>query len=71
MYCEHFGFSEKPFDMTPDPKYLYLSPSNKEVFASLIYGIRERRGFISIVGEVGTDPMVADARISLREGGEK
>jgi len=54
MYCGHFGFSEKPFEMTPDPKYLYLSPSHKEVFASLIYGIRDRRGFISIVGEVGT-----------------
>ena len=54
MYCEHFGFTEKPFDMTPDPKYLYLSPSHKEVLASLIYGIRERRGFITIVGEVGT-----------------
>jgi type II secretory pathway predicted ATPase ExeA len=54
MYCGHFGFSEKPFDMTPDPKYLYLNPNNKEVFATLIYGIRDRRGFISIVGEVGT-----------------
>ena len=54
MYCEHFGFSEKPFEMTPDPKYLYLSPSHQEVFASLIYGIRDRRGFISVVGEVGT-----------------
>jgi len=54
MYCGHFGFSEKPFEMTPDPKYLYLSSSHKEVFASLIYGIRDRRGFISIVGEVGT-----------------
>ena len=40
--------------MTPVPKYLYLSSSHKEVFASLIYGIRDRRGFISIVGAVGT-----------------
>ena len=54
MYCGHFGFSEKPFDMTPDPKYLYLNRNNKEVFAALKYGIRDRRGFISIIGEVGT-----------------
>jgi type II secretory pathway predicted ATPase ExeA len=54
MYCGHFGFSEKPFDMTPDPKYLYLNQNNKEVFAALKYGIRDRRGFISIIGEVGT-----------------
>jgi len=54
MYCGHFGFSEKPFDMTPDPKYLYLNHNNKEVFAALKYGIRDRRGFISIIGEVGT-----------------
>lgn len=54
MYREFFGFSEKPFDVTPDPKFLFLSPSHREVLASLIYGIRERRGFISVVGEVGT-----------------
>ena len=54
MYCNFFGFSERPFDVTPDPKFLYLSPSHREMLASLIYGIRERRGFISIVGEVGT-----------------
>ena len=54
MYCGHFGFLEKPFDMTPDPKYLYLNHNNKEVFAALKYGIRDRRGFISIIGEVGT-----------------
>jgi general secretion pathway protein A len=54
MYCEHFGFSEKPFDVTPDPNFLYLSPAHEEMLASIIYGIQERRGFIAIVGEVGT-----------------
>jgi type II secretory pathway predicted ATPase ExeA len=54
MYCNFFKFSEKPFDVTPDPKFLYLSLRHQEVLASLIYGIRERRGFITIVGEVGT-----------------
>jgi general secretion pathway protein A len=54
MYCNFFGISEKPFDVTPDPAFLYLSPGHQEMLASLIYGIRERRGFITIVGEVGT-----------------
>ena len=54
MYCNFYRFSEKPFDVTPDPKFLYLSPGHQEMLASLIYGITERRGFISIIGEVGT-----------------
>jgi general secretion pathway protein A len=54
MYCNFFGFSERPFDVTPDPRFLYLSQSHREVLASLIYGIRHRRGFITVVGEVGT-----------------
>ena len=54
MYSDFFGFSEKPFNVTPDPRFLYLSPSHGETLASLIYGIRERRGFIAVVGEVGT-----------------
>jgi type II secretory pathway predicted ATPase ExeA/phage tail protein X len=54
MYTEFFGFTDKPFNVTPDPKYLYLSPSHQEALASMIYGIRERRGFVSIIGEVGT-----------------
>jgi general secretion pathway protein A len=54
MYCEYFGFSERPFDVTPDPRFLFLSPEHREMLASLIYGIKERRGFITIIGEVGT-----------------
>ncbi len=54
MYCDFFGFSEKPFDVTPDPRFLFLTPGHREALASLIYGIHERRGFIAIVGEVGT-----------------
>lgn len=54
MYCNFYGFSEKPFDVTPDPKFLYLTPGHREMLAALTYGIRERRGFITIVGEVGT-----------------
>jgi len=54
MYCDFFGFNEKPFDVTPDPRFLFLTPGHREALASLIYGIHERRGFIAIVGEVGT-----------------
>ncbi len=54
MYCNHYGFSEKPFDVTPDPRFLYMTEEHRETLASLIYGIKERRGFITIIGEVGT-----------------
>ena len=54
MYAEFFGFSEKPFEMTPDPKFLYLTPGHREVLATITYGIRERRGVVTIVGEPGT-----------------
>lgn len=54
MYTHFFGFAEKPFNVTPDPRFLYLSPEHRETLATLIYGIQERCGFIAIVGEVGT-----------------
>lgn len=54
MYTEFYGFSERPFDVSPDPKFLYLTESHREALASMMYGIRERRGFLAITGEVGT-----------------
>lgn len=54
MYNNFFGFTEKPFDLTPNPKFLYLNPPYQEILASLIYGINERRGFITLIGEAGT-----------------
>jgi general secretion pathway protein A len=54
VYCRYFGLTEKPFDVTPDPAFLFQSEEHREALASLIYGIRERRGFIVLVGEVGT-----------------
>jgi general secretion pathway protein A len=54
MYNKFFGFSDKPFEVTPDPKFLYLTQAYQEILSALIYGIHERRGFITIVGEVGT-----------------
>jgi type II secretory pathway predicted ATPase ExeA len=54
MYNKFFGFSEKPFEVTPDPKFLFLTKAYQEILSALVYGIRERRGFIALVGEVGT-----------------
>ncbi len=54
MYESWYGFLEKPFNLTPDPKYLYLSAKHAEAFAHLEFGRRERGGFILITGEVGT-----------------
>lgn len=53
MYESYFGFREKPFSVTPDPRFFYANPSYEEAYASLVYGIRERKGFIVLTGEVG------------------
>ncbi|TVR54575.1 MAG: ATPase [Puniceicoccaceae bacterium] len=53
MYQEFFGFSEMPFNITPDPKFLYLSPTHQEAIQHLRYGISQKKGFIVLVGEVG------------------
>jgi general secretion pathway protein A len=54
MYNKFYGFSEKPFELTPDPKFLYFTPSHRKALGSMIYGIKERISFISMTGEVGT-----------------
>ena len=54
MYLSFFGLSEKPFAITPDPRYLYLSERHAEALAHLLYGINESGGFILLTGEVGT-----------------
>lgn len=54
MYNKFYGFVTKPFEITPDPKFLYLSESHKEALAHLTYAVRERKGFTMITGEVGT-----------------
>lgn len=53
MYTQFFGLKEKPFNVTSDPNFLFLSRVHKEALAHLLYGIRERKGFIEITGEVG------------------
>jgi general secretion pathway protein A len=54
MYASFFGLNEKPFAITPDPRYLYLSERHAEALAHLAYGISEAGGFIQLTGEIGT-----------------
>ncbi|MDQ2710955.1 MAG: AAA family ATPase, partial [Acidobacteriota bacterium] len=54
IYNAYFGFSENPFNISPDPEFLYRSPQHEEALANLTYGVRSRRGFIVLTGEVGT-----------------
>jgi general secretion pathway protein A len=54
MYTSFFGLDEKPFAITPDPRYLYLSEQHAEALAHLSYGLKEAGGFIQLTGEVGT-----------------
>ncbi|MCD8481528.1 MAG: AAA family ATPase [Verrucomicrobia bacterium] len=53
MYLEYYGFREMPFNITPDPKFLFLSPTHLEALQHLRYGIEEKKGFIVLTGEVG------------------
>jgi general secretion pathway protein A len=54
MYCDHYGFTEKPFTNTPNPRFLFLSGNHREALAHLLYGIDNHCGFIELIGEVGT-----------------
>src|SRR5262249_27454819 len=54
MYLNVYGLNEKPFNSTPDPRFLYLSPGHREALAQLQYGIQERKGFMVLTGKVGT-----------------
>jgi len=54
MYQEYYGLRQKPFVLTPDPQFLYLSESHRTAIDSLLYGIEQREGFIVITGDIGT-----------------
>jgi general secretion pathway protein A len=54
MYLSFYGLAEKPFSITPDPRYLYLGGRHAEALAHLVYGVTEAGGFIQLTGEVGT-----------------
>ncbi len=54
MYNAFFGFTDSPFNLSPDPAFLYRSEQHEEALANLIYGVQSRKGFIVLTGEVGT-----------------
>jgi len=54
MYQSFYGLKQNPFNVTPDPEFLYLGQKHREALAHLVYGVREKKGFIVITGEVGT-----------------
>jgi general secretion pathway protein A len=53
VYLNYYGLSEPPFDITPNPRFLFYSAKHREAFNHLLYGIRERKGFVQLTGEVG------------------
>lgn len=53
MYLDYYGLAEAPFSITPNPRFLFFSPKHREAFNHLLYGIRERKGFVQLTGEVG------------------
>ena len=53
MYLDFYNLKKEPFKIAPDPEFLFLSPSHREALASIMYGVEQRKGFITITGEVG------------------
>jgi len=69
MYTEYYRLAEEPFNITPDPRYLYLTEQHREAINHLLYGIRQRKGFICLTGEVGAGKTTI-CRALLRELGD-
>ena len=70
MYLNFYGLEKKPFNPTPDQKFLYLTPSHREALAQILYGVQEGKGFIVLTGEVGTGKTTLIQTL-LRRLGEK
>lgn len=70
MYLEYYGLKEPPFNITPNPRFLFYSAKHREAFNHLLYGIRERKGFVQLTGEVGAGKTTL-CRALLNELGDK
>lgn len=70
MYTAHYGLREKPFRLTPDPRFHFLSASHREALAHMVYGLEEGEGFIAVTGEVGTGKTTLCRTLIERMGSE-
>jgi general secretion pathway protein A len=70
VYLEYYGLKEPPFNLTPNPRFLFYTPRHREAFNHLLYGIRERKGFVQLTGEVGAGKTTL-CRAMLEQLGEK
>jgi general secretion pathway protein A len=70
VYLEYYGLKEPPFNLTPNPRFLFYSAKHREAFNHLLYGIRERKGFVQLTGEVGAGKTTL-CRALLEQLGDK
>ena len=70
MYCKYYGLKERPFNVTSDPAFFFLSASHREALSHLVYGVNERKGIIVISGEIGTGKTTL-CRVFLNQSQEK
>ncbi|MBI3192199.1 MAG: AAA family ATPase, partial [Pedosphaera parvula] len=70
MYLEYYGLTEPPFAITPNPRFLFYSAKHREAFNHLLYGVRERKGFVQLTGEVGAGKTTL-CRAMLEQLGDK
>src|SRR5262249_3484111 len=70
MYERYYGLRERPFDLTPDPRYLFLTPKHQEALSSLEYGISRRKGVTVVLGPAGTGKttLIRAALANLKDG---
>ena len=71
MYETHFGLSVSPFAMSPDPRFLFFTPSHREALAGLMYGILNRKGFVALIGDAGTGKTSLLRRVLQAVSGNK
>ena len=71
MYQRFFGLRESPFNVNPDPRYLFLTNQIQEALAGLTYGIQNRKGFILLTGEVGTGRLPCSIACSIGSAGSE